>query len=240
MVTSRKCLSLSFGIATEKQVLLIIDDLISQGENILGTKLVYDILFHTKLGGKTYGNGYLWIEDDRFYPLLNKTVEIGSYELSPRQISMLEKSYLGNIPHYGTIIINKAKYVIENIDNDIYHMNIISAIDIPSWITIEDMDIMKKFSSSKFYPLIDISGSKVTITFDPKTNDGIFALLMNQGREFIKENHSTKLFFNRELKRYGLFELKNYGSITKKIIEDQLIDVYTGNNYLQHEALRIL
>lgn len=237
MVTSRKCLSLSFGIATEKQVLLVIDDLIIQANDILETKLTYDILFHTKLGGKTYGNGYLWVGDERFYSLLNKTIKIGSYELTDKQTESLEKMYHEDIPRYGTVIIDKARYAVESIDEDIYYTNKISATGIPQWINSENtIEMMKKFSSSSRYPTVKIAESKVIVTFDPKTNDAIFALLMNQGREF----GNTRIFFVRELKRYGLFELKKYGLLAKKIIEERLVTPYIDDDYLQYESLRIL
>ncbi len=244
MVFNHKCMTLSYGIATGEQVNKIINDLILQAEKILGAKLEYDIFLHTKLGGKTYGNGYLWVNDNDFYSLLNKSksksLEIGSYKLTHEQKNLLKTFYPRDIPSYGTVIIDKAKYDIQDVDKDIYYINTISVSGVPSWTSTIDMGIMKMFSSSDMYPIIEIDNSKLTITYDPYTNDAIFALLMNQGRTFTNGNRTVNLFFTRELTRYGLSVLNECGTLAKKIIEERLVKSYTGDNYLQYESSRII
>lgn len=228
MITNPKFFSVSYGVANEGQVFPIIKDLIDQGSQLLGTNVNYDLFLHAPYGNIKYGNGYLWVDNPKISTIID-SLKPKTYELEEKQIEILNR-LVPFTPKYGTVVIKRANCFLDNLD--LYYYDRIFATGVPEWLGESDiLDVVKKYSDNPMYPLVHIENSTVSIRFDPKSNNALFAMLMTQGRAFGKEQ-TVNLFFMRELTRYGINALKKSGEKARKILADRVIQPYLEFDYL--------
>jgi hypothetical protein len=153
------------------------------------------------------------LEQQYIHPMLERElsslIEIPKFKYTEKQMEYLRKLYTennieGDVPEYGGIHISRA-FVVDP-DTKFNH-NILCARNIPNWIDetiLKDIFIPYVENIRNKYPIVSINTHNnirtAFVTFDPYSNDALFALHMNKHLPIRSGNNKTVLYFSNSYK----------------------------------------